>query len=1691
MLNLIFAFFIFQATIFVSGFRGVLPKVEPDFQVFNREELSISQVSQDPTFQSNITVAKWKTLNTGHSSFTLGVTNNTMINILFSNLSMHGAHPTIISRVFDLKVPVNDLEIFNIRSNGQTQVFIVVHVPGTGFEWYTVTAFAVEKCWTWPMEHAVSTFFVSKNQNKYFLFASLSSKDGTHFVVAYRFNISTKTYWYHQSINLPDSSPSMCLSSVDNHLHLSLAQPASNSLAIYHFIDQAFVLLKNLAAPEVDQVVCFENGFRYFVAFNGLSASILEITKHGLVERNVVNSNFEGLEFWLPISINTYRDETVLMLQRKLNHSTHSSFDVDAITFNGNRFEEHTDVSCTLIDDVQINLSCLAELSPSRGIMGASYIAIGNHLSLIVPTEDQTPVIFSVAAGLKKNEHPTKNDLNFYKEQKMKIELMMESGRNAQPASLAQHVPSMKKASVSDGNDSFLNDGKKVLDELEQLNQRFNENLTELKFNTIVFNGAVEIENNLTVNRWDSDAMEGLLSNLVQKNQLDTISDQKVFHNLTVGEFTVPIVNGVAAQSFAKTIDAKVETFGNIVFEKVLEAETVTVANSVINQIPLTQFGKLSDIFEDTLSFEELRSKNGFTTSFLNHQKIHKCSQHSNGDSLEFPSLFIPGNATIHSLNGDNFADFMEEICVNNVKCFIDKLKLIGKMDATESIQTTYLDGLSFPEEFIEREPVKPLMVTGQKYFQNHILGNNVNTTNQTVNAVDFKKIFTGGTHQNITGNFSFDHLEVADDFDFKGSPILETGMLKPNLCLDETANMQSNAEFLDLEVLGDIIVKTEFNAVDFNYYLENFISKRKNATITGLKIFQHSLRVKEDFQVYSGMINNITLNSTVTENFEEVFEINTFLDHIQFQNLLVHGLFNKQNISDLYGSLIKLEGNQSISSELIFDEYLQTDEFAVDQLNEDSTVGVEALSLEQADAERVEVQGNLVGNISNPAFIPLQEGNLNFVDDQLVTGAYNLSRINVEILTAKTINGVSADNVFSSEKLYANVTDILTYRNATIESLSIDRDIAIYQLNNISFRDIINSHPWVLLRHNLSSVVIEGDTHFKTVQIDKLSNKNFNNYISSLVFKNQTDITISNSVWFQNGLTAIKLVETASINGVLLGNIFRTTGSQLVVGSLHVTGNIWIPNEFLVEEMVNDVHVTNIFETFYIEQDTLNVKGEYIFPRLPYITNLTIQGPINSINYFNTIKEEFVYLNHNPHLEDDVVFQSSVHLKGNLGTMSGINEINLSELLSRAVWITQDTHLEGPVAFKHSLECMKPLKVKQQLITKSLFNENLQDLVNNGVFIDKGILKGPYFFDEAGVRGKFYARFLNDIDMNLIIPLKTEQNISRLDVDDMQLTHDVAVGQHVHGKILMMEKVNTFSRNIEQHVDSKIVFSNNVLVEKTLTAFNLNNKSVSDIVTTNTDQNLTATYNFMSKVVTNDNLIVEGLINDINLTSWEIRAVPIESSKPQQARLSRIDMRNQNLSGPLNGGATLNNRSTTDLLQKFSEMESYLDGYQETATDFKDLCEVMTDIYNGTQNQISKFRYFEDFQSLQFPTSINYIKYISHGNEHYLLVNEENSCFSEIWKLFPDGFAKTKTIETGSISQLEMVHEKNRLLLVSSIQNIDGLQCNIEDSTILWKWINEELEVIAGYKQLATSRSVTKFSTATNILRAEARCGN
>lgn len=130
---------------------------------------------------------------------------------------------------------------------------------------------------------------------------------------------------------------SSCLTAIDDRFYLSVTQPASNKLVIYQFVDRHFIPFHELESPQINQVVCFENGFKSFIAFDGLNAGIYEFTKEDLENKKIVNSNLEGIQFWLPIPVNTYRDETILLCQRRLDHDTHSSFEIDVITYDGKR----------------------------------------------------------------------------------------------------------------------------------------------------------------------------------------------------------------------------------------------------------------------------------------------------------------------------------------------------------------------------------------------------------------------------------------------------------------------------------------------------------------------------------------------------------------------------------------------------------------------------------------------------------------------------------------------------------------------------------------------------------------------------------------------------------------------------------------------------------------------------------------------------------------------------------------------------------------------------------------------------------------------------------------------------------------------------------------------------------------------------------------------------------------------------------------------------------------------------------------------------------------------------------------------------------------------------------------------------------------------------------------------------------
>lgn len=90
------------------------------------------------------------------------------------------------------------------------------------------------------------------------------------------------------------------------------------------------------------------------------------------------------------------------------------------------------------------------------------------------------------------------------------------------------------------------------------------------------------------------------------------------------------------------------------------------------------------------------------------------------------------------------------------------------------------------------------------------------------------------------------------------------------------------------------------------------------------------------------------------------------------------------------------------------------------------------------------------------------------------------------------------------------------------------------------------------------------------------------------------------------------------------------------------------------------------------------------------------------------------------------------------------------------------------------------------------------------------------------------------------------------------------------------------FQTSNYQEVASNVVFEGNVLVRDNLTVWKVNKNTINQIVTTNSDQNLTGHYVFDQDVTFSSNLHVDGLVNGINISNWDTKGAKTVSKHPQ-----------------------------------------------------------------------------------------------------------------------------------------------------------------------------------------------------------------
>ncbi|CAG9762041.1 unnamed protein product [Ceutorhynchus assimilis] len=684
--SILFILIVYISFNLINSYEDDWSLFENSFIHHNREEIFISNVTTDEHFKLNFTVAKWATLNAGPICYTGGITNNGSLIILFSTLSSNGTGIAITEKIYDLEDPITNIEFIEERKNGNQSFYIIAYSPKTNnFIWYTLKNFVMNKIWTWHMEEPISYFSSFKINKDPFLIVSTLSR-----TKIYRFKIDTLEYWIHQSIQLGEPTNSLCLTQTEANFYLSITQPSAGLLLIYKSSNQHFNYQESLTSNQLNQVICFENGFKSFVAFNGHDAGIYEFTKEGLESREIVNSNLEGIQFWLSVPIDIYRDESLLFCQRKLDH------------------DKHEDIPCSLHGDLHNNLKCLTEFDSHKGMLSSSYIRVANHLALIVSSSKNSSILFNLKVGLKKIDHPAKKELELFQDLKKELEII-----------IAEQKIITKKLKKQESRDAPLlqakldwkNEAANVLNELDDVNREF-ENYETLKlkgkYDTVIFNGPVVVKSALITTNFiteDPDIVK-LLNNLVRKDHLEPIQGLKTFTNLSVHEMSFENLNNISKNEFLLLND---EINGNIVFENEVAVGSIELLDGVVNDVEIDKWVNVDKPITDPITFEQVKVRNKFETQLLNDKHI----------SQSTGKLFIPGNVTVENLNGRNFEDFLRKLCIDNATCHLTSLKLNGGIHVKGNANIKRLNTLQFPEDYIDLEPKKKLTISGKKEFTN------------------------------------------------------------------------------------------------------------------------------------------------------------------------------------------------------------------------------------------------------------------------------------------------------------------------------------------------------------------------------------------------------------------------------------------------------------------------------------------------------------------------------------------------------------------------------------------------------------------------------------------------------------------------------------------------------------------------------------------------------------------------------------------------------------------------------------------------------------------------------------------------------------------------------------------------------------------------------------------------------------
>lgn len=369
-----------------------------------RETLILKTIEEDFTFDLGNDVQQWAHILHDGNEYFIGRREHNLLVVQKESATYQAGS------VLEVGQPITYLLTYSFwnDAHGQMEGIMLVAAHDRVL-WYRVSNATrnIELYWQWVVGNTITglTYFTVENKDYLIVSTNQSSHTGFYTVNIYQFELGAREFWIAQRMQLEFPCAETTL--LDTGRDLILAVPQNHTAAIYTFnprVDNTdylrFKLKLHIASEEIESVAGFRMGGRSYIAVAGQQPQILLYQQGELVPKTILSHNFGLVQLFFPVPVRTYRDDLILLVQHRVDFSTHSLTVLETLIWDGNAFTVSIPVPCKLGGHTVHGASCMLDIQRDAGLKGATYFRRGSEVSIIVPRRNAESGLFRLHTEL-------------------------------------------------------------------------------------------------------------------------------------------------------------------------------------------------------------------------------------------------------------------------------------------------------------------------------------------------------------------------------------------------------------------------------------------------------------------------------------------------------------------------------------------------------------------------------------------------------------------------------------------------------------------------------------------------------------------------------------------------------------------------------------------------------------------------------------------------------------------------------------------------------------------------------------------------------------------------------------------------------------------------------------------------------------------------------------------------------------------------------------------------------------------------------------------------------------------------------------------------------------------------------------------------------------------------------------------